>query len=272
MIKDITLGQYFPGTSVVHRLDPRMKIILLIVQIVSLFVAHSIVSYVTVTVATLAFVWLTKVPFKLYLRGLKPLFLIVVFTTLLNLFYSTGDNVLVQFWIIRITAEGVKNAVFMVIRIMMLVITTSMLTYTTSPIVIAEGLERLLSPLAKLKIHVHEFSMMMTVALRFIPTLLEETDKIMSAQKARGADFETGGLIKRAKALMPILIPLFVSSFRHAEELAVAMECRCYTGSGEGRTRLTVYELSARDWIALAVCTTVAVAAVLLNNVLIFGM
>ncbi len=271
MIKDITLGQYFPGTSVIHRLDPRMKIILLIAQIVALFLSKTAVSYIFVCAVTLFFVALSQIPVKLYLRGLKPLLFIVIFTALLNLFYSTGEKVLLQFWIFRITAEGVVTAVFMVLRIILLVITTSMLTYTTSPIVLTGGLERLLSPLAKIKIPVHEFSMMMTIALRFIPTLLEETDKIMSAQKARGADFESGGLLHRAKSLVPILIPLFISSFRRADELAVAMECRCYTGSGEGRTRLTRYSLSLRDYIALATVAAVIVGAVLLNNITLFG-
>ncbi|MBO5037576.1 MAG: energy-coupling factor transporter transmembrane protein EcfT [Clostridia bacterium] len=270
MIKDITLGQFFPGNSVIHKLDPRVKIILAALYIAFLFVVQTAVGYAFAIAATLVFVSLTKIPLKMYLRGLKPLLFILIFTALLNVFYSTGEP-LVEFWIFKITADGIKNAIFMILRIFMLVIATSMLTYTTSPIVLTNGLERLLSPLSKIKVPVHEFSMMMTIALRFIPTLLEETDKIMNAQKARGADFETGGLIKRAKALAPILIPLFISAFRRADELATAMECRCYTGSSEGRTHLVSYSMSGRDVIALIVVICMIAIAVLLNYVRFFG-
>ena len=270
MIKDITLGQFFPGNSVIHKLDPRVKIILAALYITFLFVVQTAVGYAFAIAATLVFVSLTKIPLKMYLRGLKPLLFILIFTALLNVFYSTGEP-LVEFWIFKITADGIKNAIFMILRIFMLVIATSMLTYTTSPIVLTNGLERLLSPLSKIKVPVHEFSMMMTIALRFIPTLLEETDKIMNAQKARGADFETGGLIKRAKALAPILIPLFISAFRRADELATAMECRCYTGSSEGRTHLVSYSMLGRDVIALIVVICMIAIAVLLNYVRFFG-
>ena len=266
MLKDITLGQYFPGNSVLHRLDPRAKIILMVMYIVSLFLAKNFIGYIFLAAVTVALVLLSRIPFKLYLRGLKPLFLIICFTAILNLFYG-GGNVLFSFWVINITDQGIYNAASMVIRIMMLVITTSMLTYTTSPIVLTGGLERLLSPLRVVKIPVHEFSMMMTIALRFIPILLEETEKIMNAQKARGADFETGGIVKRAKALIPILIPLFVSAFRRAEELATAMECRCYTGEGNGRTHLVQYKLSAIDYIAFVAVAVVIALVVLLNGV-----
>lgn len=270
MIKDITLGQFFPGSSPIHKLDPRIKIILTLLYIVFLFVVQTALGYLLAIIATLTFAALTQIPLKLYLRGLKPLALILVFTALLNVFYSSGEP-LVSFWIFTITADGIKNAVFMFLRIFMLVIATSMLTYTTSPIVLTNGLENLLSPLGKIKVPVHEFSMMMTIALRFIPTLLEETDKIINAQKARGADFESGSLIKRAKALTPILIPLFISAFRRADELAVAMECRCYTGSSSGRTHLVSYNTSVRDWVAVAVVSVMIAVAFLLNGITVFG-
>lgn len=270
MIKDITLGQYFPGNSVIHNLDPRVKIILTMLYIVFLFVISSAVSYAFAVAVTLVLVYLTRIPLKMYFRGLKPLLFILVFTAVLNIFYSAGEPLL-EFWIFSITANGIKNAVFMILRIFMLVIATSMLTYTTSPIVLTNGLERLLSPLSKIKVPVHEFSMMMTIALRFIPTLLEETDKIMNAQKARGADFETGGLIKRAKALAPIIIPLFISAFRRADELATAMECRCYTGSSEGRTHYVSYTATKRDFFACIIVFLIIVTAVFLNSIIVFG-
>ena len=270
MIKDITIGQYFPGDSVIHKLDPRVKIVLVALYIAFLFIIQTVPAYLFALAVTLVLVYLTKIPLKMYLRGLKPLLFILIFTAVLNVFYSTGEP-LVKFWIFTITADGIKNAVFMILRIFMLVIATSMLTYTTSPIVLTSGLERLLSPLAKIKIPVHEFSMMMTIALRFIPTLIEETDKIINAQKARGADFETGGLIKRAKALAPILIPLFISAFRRADDLATAMECRCYTGSSEGRTHFVSYSMSAPDYISVGVLILIIVAAVLLNYVTVMG-
>ncbi len=250
MIKDITLGQYFPGNSLIHRLDPRMKIILLLLYMVVLFMASGWVAYLLLTAVTVFLMLLSRIPVKLYLRGLRPLLIIICFTALLNIFYTSGE-VLVQFWVFKITKEGLFNAAYMILRILMLVIATSMLTYTTSPIVLTGGLESLLSPLRVLRIPVHEFSMMMTMALRFIPTLLEETDKIISAQKARGADFESGNLIRRVKALTPVLIPLFVSAFRRAEELATAMECRGYTGEGKNRSRFVQYRLCLRDYASL---------------------
>jgi len=266
MLRDITLGQYFPGNSVLHRLDPRGKLILLVMYIVALFLAKNFIGYILLAAVTVSLMLLSRIPFKLYLRGLKPLLLIICFTAVLNLFYG-GGNVLVSFWIVKITDQGIYNAVTMVVRILMLVIITSMLTYTTSPIVLTGGLERLLSPLKAIKIPVHEFSMMMTIALRFIPILLEETEKIMNAQKARGADFETGGIVKRAKALIPILIPLFVSAFRRAEELATAMECRCYTGEGNGRTHLVQYKMHAVDYVSFIFVSAVIAAVVLLNGI-----
>jgi energy-coupling factor transport system permease protein len=250
MLKDITLGQFFPGNTIVHRLDPRTKLILVIVYIVTLFTAKWFVTYGIVFAALAAIVAASKIKPKVILRSLKPLLFIIVLTGLLNLFYSQGEP-LVQIWILTITKEGIFNAAFMVLRIAMLIAGTFMLTYTTSPIALTDGLEKLLSPLKKIKVPVHELSMMMCIALRFIPTLIEETDKIMSAQKARGADFETGSLLSRAKALIPILVPLFIGSFRRADELAVAMECRCYHG-GEGRTKMKQLTYATRDYIALA--------------------
>ena len=246
MLKDITLGQFFPGTSFIHRLDPRTKLIMLVVYIVALFVAVSWISYGVMFLFLITCVLVSKIPIKNLVRGMKPLVVILVFTALLNLFLTKGETVWLQFWIITITKEGVVRAGLMLARILMLVSGTFLLTYTTSPIALTDGLESLLSPLKKLRLPVHELSMMMCIALRFIPTLIEETDKIMSAQKARGADFETGNILKRVKALVPILIPLFISAFRRADELATAMECRCYHG-GDGRTKMKLLRYSRLD-------------------------
>ena len=248
MLKDVTLGQYFPGNTPIHRLDPRTKLVLVIVYIAALFVASHAASYALVFVFLAAVVWISKIQINVLLRSMKPLIFIIILTGLLNLFYGTGEP-LVQFWIFKITQNGIENAAFMVARIAMLLAGTFMLTYTTSPIALTDGLESLLSPLKKLHAPVHELSMMMCIALRFIPTLLEETDKIMSAQKARGADFESGNLLARAKAMIPILVPLFISAFRRADELAMAMECRCYHG-GEGRTRLKQLHYTRLDTMA----------------------
>ena len=236
MLKDITLGQYFPGDTVVHKLDPRTKLILTIVYIAALFIAKGPISYGLVFLFLAAAVALSRVKVSALFRGLKPLLIIIILTAVLNLFYTKGD-VLVSFWIFTITKQGIISAFFMVSRIMLLIAGTFLLTYTTSPIALTDGLELLLNPLKKIHVPVHELAMMMSIALRFIPLLIEETDKIMSAQRARGADFESGNLIQRAKALVPLLVPLFISAFRRADELAIAMECRCYHG-GEGRTRL----------------------------------
>ena len=237
-LKDITLGQYFPGTSLVHRLDPRTKLLLTVVYIVALFLAKQVISYAILLVVLGVVIALSKVGMKAILRGMKPILIIVLITGVLNLFYTPGKGApLVSFWVLNIYAEGIWAAVFMVLRIAMLITCTFLLTYTTSPILLTDGLESLLGPLKKIKVPVHELSMMMSIALRFIPTLIEETDKIMSAQKARGADFDTGNLLEKARALVPLLVPLFISAFRRADELAIAMECRCYHG-GEGRTRM----------------------------------
>ncbi len=251
MLKDITLGQYFPGNSFVHRLDPRTKLLLLVAYIIALFTASNWISYGAVLLFLAVSIWISKIPLKSILKGMKPLVLILVFTGILNLFFTGGQSVLVSFWGITITLEGVVRAFFMVARILMLIAGTFLLTYTTSPIALTDGLESLLGPLKKVRLPVHELSMMMCIALRFIPTLIEETDKIMSAQKARGADFESGNLITRVKALVPILVPLFISAFRRADELATAMECRCYQG-GDGRTKMKLLRYKLRDLEAFA--------------------
>ena len=261
MLKDITLGQFFPGTSIIHRLDPRTKLIMLIVYIVALFCAASWVSYGVVFLFLAATIAMSKIPLKSIVRGMKPLVVILVFTGVLNLFFTTGGEVLVDFWVFTITTEGLVRAIFMVLRILMLISGTFLLTYTTSPISLTDGLESLLGPLKVIHLPVHELSMMMCIALRFIPTLIEETDKIMSAQKARGADFETGSLLQRVKALVPILVPLFISAFRRADELATAMECRCYQG-GEGRTKMKLLRFKSFDFTSFLIgaCLIAAVA------------
>ncbi len=264
MLKDITLGQFFPGNSPVHRMDPRTKLVLLIVYIVALFSAVNWISYGVVFAFLAITIAVSRIPLKAIVRGMKPLVVILVFTGVLNLFFTVGEGEpLVDFWVITIYAEGVVRALFMVIRILMLISGTFLLTYTTSPISLTDGLEALLSPLKVLRLPVHELSMMMCIALRFIPTLIEETDKIMSAQKARGADFETGSLLQRVKALVPILVPLFISAFRRADELATAMECRCYQG-GEGRTKMKLLRYSYFDFVALGIgAALVAVVCIL---------
>ena len=251
MLKDITLGQYFPGNSVIHRLDPRTKLIVLVVYMVTLFVASGWVSYGVLLLFLLTVIKISAIPGKSIVRGMKPLVMILVFTGVLNLFFNKDGRVLVDFWGITITTGGAERAAFMLVRILMLVTATFLLTYTTSPISLTDGLESLMNPLKVIKVPVHELSMMMCIALRFIPTLIEETDKIMSAQKARGADFDSGNIFQKAKALVPILVPLFISAFRRADELATAMECRCYHG-GEGRTKLHVLKYQRRDYVALA--------------------
>ena len=235
-LRDITLGQYFPGDSPIHRLDPRAKLIAMICYIVALFLGQWFVTYAVLFLALAAAVKVSTVKPKALLRGLKPVVFILVFTAVLNIFYTPGEA-LASFWIFTITREGIVHAFFMVVRIIMLITCTFLLTYTTSPLALTDGLESLLGPLKKLRFPVHELAMMMSIALRFIPTLIEETDKIMSAQRARGADFDSGNLVQRAKALIPLLVPLFISAFRRADELATAMECRCYHGD-EGRTRM----------------------------------
>lgn len=258
MLKDITLGQYFPGNSVVHRLDPRTKLIMLVAYIVALFLAQSWVSYGVMLLVLVAVVKVSTIPAKSIVKGMKPLVMILVFTGVLNLFFAQEGETLVSFWGLSITTGGLERAFFMVIRILMLITGTFLLTYTTSPISLTDGLESLMKPLNKLKVPVHEIAMMMCIALRFIPTLIEETDKIMCAQKARGADFETGSLVERAKALIPILVPLFIGAFRRADELATAMECRCYQG-GQGRTKMKLLRYDRNDLVAFCLGALVVV-------------
>lgn len=267
LIKDITIGQYFPGKSAVHKMDARIKIILTGVFIVMLFMADNIASLGVGIVFTVLIFLVSKIPGKMMLKSLKPIVPIIIFTAILNLFFVRTGDPYFEWNFIKITNEGVDTAIFMVVRILCLIAGTSLLTYTTSPIDLTDAIERLLSPLKKIKVPVHELAMMMTIALRFIPTLIEETDKIMSAQKARGANLEDGNLIQRAKALIPILIPLFVASFRHAEELALAMECRCYHG-GEGRTRMKQLKLSLLDLWGSLFCIVFLAGVIVVNHLM----
>ena len=265
MLKDITLGQFFPGKSVIHKMDPRTKLLFLVLYIVALFVASNWISYGVVFAFLVLTVALSRIPLKSILTSLKPMVLILIFTGVLNLFFTAGETVWFQKWFVTITKEGVYRAIFMVLRILMLITGTFLLTYTTSPIALTDGLESLLNPLKKLRLPVHELAMMMCIALRFIPTLIEETDKIMCAQKARGADFESGNLMQRVKALVPILVPLFISSFRRADELATAMECRCYHG-GDGRTKMKLLRYTLWDWRAFGIGALLIAAVVALGS------
>lgn len=260
MVRDITLGQYFPGNSLIHRLDPRVKIALTFVYIVFIFVASNFESLFLMVALIFGILLLSGVPLRQYFKSLKAIVFVVLFTSVLNLFYG-GGRVIWSAGFVQITTGGVSNAVFITIRIISLILFSSVLTFTTSPTELTDALERIMKPLKVLHVKVHEIAMMMTIALRFVPTLLEETDKIMSAQKARGADMESGGLMQRIKALIPILIPLFVSSFRRAYDLAMAMECRCYHG-GEGRTKMKVLHATRKDVFAVAF-TVIVCAAVL---------
>ena len=264
LIKDITIGQFFPGQSVIHRLDPRMKLLITVLYIVMLFIAKGFSGLGAGVIFMLIGFLLSGIPIKMMLKSVKPILPIIIFTGILNLFFITSGNIIFEWKFIKITDNGLRTMAFMAIRIILLIFGTSLLTYTTSPITLTDAIERVLSPLKIIKFPAHEIAMMMTIALRFIPTLIEETDKIMSAQKARGADLESGNLIRRAKALIPILIPLFVSAFRRAEDLALAMECRCYRG-GEGRTRLKQLKIAPRDYFALAL-TVIFIAAIILLN------
>ena len=265
MIRDITLGQYFPGNSVIHKLDPRMKIVLTVIYIVLVFLAKSLVSYLLLALSVVAMLVLSKLPLKPVLKGIKPVLFVIAFTAIINIFWTNGEHLILEWYFVKIYAEGLLFAFYMVLRIVCLIIGTSiLLTYTTSPIDMTDGIEQLLAPLKKIKIPVHEFSMMMSIALRFIPTLIEETDKIMNAQKARGADFTSGKLMQRAKALIPVLIPLFVSSIRRADDLATAMECRCYRG-GNGRTRMISLKYSVMDFAFLLFIILLCLAIILIN-------
>ena len=268
MLRDITIGQHFPGNSLVHRFDPRLKLVLTVAYIVLLFAASNPLG-LTLSILFLGVMYkVAKIPVKMIGKSLKPILPIVLFTAVLNLFFVSGEgDPLVHFWFLTIYAEGVRYAVLMAVRVMALIAGTSLITYTTSPIVLTDAIEQLLKPLGKLHFPVHELAMMMSIALRFIPTLIEETDKIMNAQKARGAQLDTGKMTDRVKALVPVLIPLFISAFRRADELAMAMECRCYRG-GTGRTRLKVLRCEKQDYIDLAVC--IACFAVILASRLVF--
>ena len=247
MLRDITIGQHFPGDSLVHKFDPRMKLVLTIVYIILLFAASNPLGLTLSLVFLVAMYGVAKIPFKLITKSLKPILPIILFTAVLNLFFVSGEGEpLVHFWVLNIYAEGLRYAILMAVRVMALIAGTSLLTYTTSPIVLTDAIEQLLKPLGRLHFPVHELAMMMSIALRFIPTLIEETDKIMNAQKARGAMLDNGSMMERVKALVPVLIPLFISAFRRADELAMAMECRCYHG-GEGRTRLKQLKFTAED-------------------------
>ena len=251
MLSEITLGQFFPGRSPIHKLDPRVKIISVILVIVTIFVSKTYIGFAMCTTLSVALVALSRIHFSTILKSLKPIVIVLAFTVIANILWTKGETPLIDTGVIHICKEGIIYALMMALRIICLIVSTFvLLTYTTSPVALTDALERLLSPLAKLRLPVHEFSMMMSIALRFIPTLLRETDKIIAAQKARGADFENGSLIKRVKALIPILVPLFVSSFRRADELANAMECRLYTG-GSGRTRMKVLKLGIGDFVFL---------------------
>ena len=254
MISDITLGQFFPGYSPIHKLDPRTKIILATLFIVAVFVAANPISFILLAITTLVLISISRISFKVIVKSVKPIVFIILFTALINIFMTGGDGTpLISFWVINIYEEGLARAIMMALRVIILIVGTSiLLTYTTSPISLTDGLEALLSPLKKIGVPVHTFAMMMSIALRFIPTLIEETEKIMNAQKSRGADFTTGSLVQRAKALIPLLVPLFVSSFKRAEELATAMECRCYRGD-KNRTKLVKLEYKAKDFVFISI-------------------
>lgn len=265
MVKDITIGQYFPGNSFIHKLDPRAKLIVVLFALVEIFLCKNFFSLGLVLVFALSSVLISKISFKIVFKGLKMIYLIIILTSFLQIFYNKDGTVLADWWKIKITTGGIATAIFMAVRIISLILISSLLTYTTSPTALTDGLERLLSPLKKLHVPVDTLAMMMTIALRFIPTLIEEIDKIMNAQKARGADLDSGNLIQRAKALVPVFIPLFVNSFRRAYELAFAMECRCYNGSNR-RTRMKKMKFSWRDGVAFVFILAMLAGIILLNH------
>lgn len=264
MLKDITLGQYFPGKSFIHRIDPRTKILCVLAYIILIFCIKDFAGYAALAVFTAVCVISSRVPVKFMIKGVKPILVFIVITAIFNLFL-TGGRIIWKWGFLTITYEGLRLAIFMVLRLFFLIMGTSLLTLTTSPIVLTDGLESLLSPLKRIGVPAHEFAMMMTIALRFVPTLLEETDKIMKAQAARGADFESGNILRRAKAMVPILIPLFISAFRRADDLATAMECRCYRG-GDNRTKLRELKMGMADviaWLAMLIFT----ATIIITNI-----
>jgi energy-coupling factor transport system permease protein len=251
MIRDITIGQYYPANSILHRLDPRVKLIGTFLFIISLFLFNSLYGYIAVVIFLASVIKLSKVPFLYIVKGLKAIVILLLFTTFFNLFFSQGD-VIFRLGFLKITDKGLRDAIFFSIRLTILIIGSSLMTFTTTPNQLTDGLEKVMKPLNRIKVPVHEIAMMMSIALRFIPILLEETDKIMKAQMARGADFESGGIIKKAKSLIPLLVPLFVSAFRRANDLAMAMEARCYRG-GEGRTKMKPLRYHSRDYLAYLV-------------------
>ena len=265
MLNNITIGQYFPGTSPVHSLDPRTKILAVVAYIVVIFLSQGFAGFLAIAAFTLLCAWLSRIPLRFLVRGLKPIAMIMAFTFVLNLFLGGSGRVLWSWGPLTITEQGIRNALFMAVRLILLVTGTQLLTLTTSPISLTDGLESLFKPFARIGFPAHELAMMMSIALRFIPTLIEETDKIMSAQRARGADFESGNLLQRAKALIPLLVPLFVSAFRRADELATAMECRCYHGEEE-RTKLHVLRYETRDYLTLAFYAALCAAMIALKK------
>lgn len=269
MLKNMTLGQYFPGDSLIHRLDPRTKLLATIALIAIVFVAQGFAGFALVAAFVLACAASTGIHLKFLIRGLKPIFFIIIFTFILNLFFQTGGTVLVQFWIIRITSQGLRMASFMAVRLILLVVSSQLLTLTTSPIALTDGLETLFRPLQVIRFPAHEIAMMMSIALRFIPTLMDEADKIMKAQKARGANFETGSIVQRARAMVPLLVPLFVGAFRRAEELALAMDARCYRG-GAGRTRMKQLKFKGIDALAGLAILLLFGAVIVLNTLHVF--
>lgn len=267
MISDVTLGQFFPGNSILHRINPAMKLIITILFIVDVFIANTVISLFALLFLALILIPVAGINFKTVMKALRPLRFIIIFTSVLNIFWTKGETPLVSFYIINIYPEGLIRTLFVILRLTTLIIgSTVLISYTTSPIALTGGLEQLLTPLKKLHVPVHDFAMMMTIALRFIPTLIEETDKIVSAQKSRGVDFSTGSLISRAKALIPIFIPLFLSCIRRADELATAMECRCYNG-GVGKTRMNVIRYTALDFVSLAAVIAIGVGVFFINKV-----
>ena len=265
MIRDITIGQYYPANSKLHRLDPRVKIVCTLLYLISLFLISNVGGYIVATVFLAAMITISKVPFKFIGKGLKPIIMLLMITVLFNLFLTNGGTVIFSFWILKVTDEGLRTAIFMAIRLIYLILGSSLMTFTTTPNALTDGIEKLLWPLQKIKFPVHEIAMMMSIALRFIPILLEETDKIMKAQIARGADLESGNIIQKAKAMIPILVPLFVSAFRRANDLAMAMEARCYRG-GEGRTKMKPLVYKKYDYVAYGVAIVYLVIAVIVGR------
>ena len=269
MIRDITLGQYYPANSKIHRLDPRVKVVCTILYLISLFVVNNLLGYLLAALFLAAIIRISKVPVKFIVKGLKPVMILLLITVGFNLFLTTGDRLLLQVWIFKVYDAGLRIAIFMAIRLVLLIMGSTIMTLTTTPNQLTDGLEKLMSPLNKFHVHVHEIAMMMSIALRFIPILLEETDKIMKAQTARGADLESGNLIQKVKAMIPILVPLFVSAFRRANDLAMAMESRCYRG-GDGRTRMKPLKYEGRDYAAYGIMIVYLIAAVIIGRIVVF--